>query len=136
MIDRRNGHLRVIGEQTHFDSLDDAKVHAKAVRERANKYGTNTITTGSTSPRGKVQLVENNAPGIDAVYRTAATRSRPHGTGRSTPAGASQPSPRKTAKSRPSTLGALLGSSSAAGGGLVDAISGGAVGLRPSRPLA
>jgi hypothetical protein len=68
VIDRRHGYPTFIGEQKHFDSLDDAKAHAKSVRERALHYGFNTISEGSSSPWGKVQGTDTLAPGIDAVY--------------------------------------------------------------------
>lgn len=68
VVDRRSGHFKIIGEQTHFATVDEAKAHAKGIRERAHKYGTNAVTAGSSSPWGKIQSVENIAPGIDAVY--------------------------------------------------------------------
>ena len=68
VVDRRHGYPKFIGEQTHFGSLDEAKAHAKGIRERAHKYGFNTISEGSSSPWGKVQGTDTLAPGIDAVY--------------------------------------------------------------------
>jgi hypothetical protein len=68
VIDRRAGVPKVIARQEHFESLDAAKAHAKGIRERAHKYGINNISAGSSSPWGKVQEVDNRAPGIDAVY--------------------------------------------------------------------
>lgn len=68
VVDHR-GHRPVTnGEQTHFESLDEAKAHAKSVRERANRYGSNQIAPGDESPWETIQEVQPMAPGIDAVY--------------------------------------------------------------------
>jgi hypothetical protein len=68
VIDLRGGRPLVISDQTLHDSLDEAKAHAKSVRERANRYSHNRISEGSRSPWGALQGVDPVAPGIDAVW--------------------------------------------------------------------
>ncbi|MBG0738822.1 hypothetical protein IV500_05230 [Paeniglutamicibacter antarcticus] len=64
---RRNRPL-VLGDRTHHESLEEAKAHGKAIRERANSYEHNHIGEGSRSPWGKLQGVDPVAVGIDAVW--------------------------------------------------------------------
>ncbi|GAA4032739.1 hypothetical protein GCM10023063_15080 [Arthrobacter methylotrophus] len=68
VIDHRGTRPLVISDQTHHDSLDEAKAHAKAVRERASRYEHNHISEGSLSPWGKLQGHTPIAVGIDAVW--------------------------------------------------------------------
>jgi hypothetical protein len=66
VIDFRGRHPLEVGAQTHFDSLDEAKVHAKAIRERSLGYDHTHISPGFRSPWGKVQSTKTMAVGIAA----------------------------------------------------------------------
>lgn len=68
VIDFRGGRSLVLSDQTHHESLDAAKAHGKAVRERASRYGHNRISEGSRSPWGALQGHDPVAAGIDAVW--------------------------------------------------------------------
>jgi hypothetical protein len=68
VVDYRGRYPLVIGEQTHLGSLDDAKAHAKEIRERARGYEHNHVSAGFKSPWGEIQETTVLAPGIDAVY--------------------------------------------------------------------
>ncbi|ACL42167.1 hypothetical protein Achl_4216 (plasmid) [Pseudarthrobacter chlorophenolicus A6] len=68
VVDFRGRHPLEVGPQAHFDSLDQAKAHAKAVRERAAGYDHTYISPGFQSPWGEVQETKALAVGIDAVY--------------------------------------------------------------------
>lgn len=68
VVDYRGQIPLKLKDQTHFDSLDEAKEAAKAIRGRNLKYGPNTVAAGSYSRWGTIQQVEPMAAGIDAVY--------------------------------------------------------------------
>lgn len=68
IVDFRGQHPVTLKDQTHFDSLDEAKEAAKAIRGRNFKYGPNTIAVGAYSRWGTVQKVQPMAAGIDAIY--------------------------------------------------------------------
>lgn len=68
VIDHRGQWPLKLKDQTHFDSLDEAKESAKEIRGRNFKYGPNTVTPGAHSRWGTVQQVKPMAAGIDAVY--------------------------------------------------------------------
>ncbi|MET4143798.1 hypothetical protein [Arthrobacter sp. UYCo732] len=68
VIDRRGPLPRMLANQQHFDSLDEAKAHAKSVRSRAVTYGTNGLSVGGDSPWGEIQEIEAMAPGMDVAY--------------------------------------------------------------------
>jgi hypothetical protein len=67
-VDYRGTRPLIISSQSHHDSLDEAKAHAKAARERANRYEHNRISEGSRSPWGPLQGHEPMAAGVDAVW--------------------------------------------------------------------
>lgn len=67
VVDHRGLRPLVIADGQDFDSLDEAKIRSKEIRERAHKYQHNRISTGSQSPWGTLQQVKAVAPGIDAV---------------------------------------------------------------------
>ncbi|QOT19205.1 hypothetical protein [Paenarthrobacter sp. YJN-5] len=68
VVDFRGRHPLEVSEQTHFESLDEAKAHAKAVRAQAMKHEHVYISPGFRSPWGEVQETKTLAVGIDAVY--------------------------------------------------------------------
>ncbi|WP_411373268.1 DUF7007 domain-containing protein [Arthrobacter sp. MPF02] len=68
VIDYRGDRPKVISSQQHFDSLDEAKEHAKTARTRAARYSLNHLFEGSRTPWGKAQGTSMMAPGIDAVW--------------------------------------------------------------------
>jgi hypothetical protein len=68
VVDYRGARPVVLSDQSHHASLDEAKAHAKAVRERASRYEHNHISEGSRSPWGKLQGHTPVAAGIDAVW--------------------------------------------------------------------
>jgi len=68
VIDRRGTAPRMLANQQHFGSLDEAKAHTKAVRNRAARYGVNHIAVGGDSPWGEIQEVQAMAPGMDVAY--------------------------------------------------------------------
>lgn len=67
VTDYRGDRPKVISQQQHFDSLDEAKEHAKAVRARISRYSLNHLSEGSGTPWGKAQGTSMVSPGIDAV---------------------------------------------------------------------
>lgn len=68
VVDYRGQQPFRLKDQMHFNSLDEAKDEAKAIRGRNLKYGPNTVAAGSYSRWGTVQQVKPMASGIDAVY--------------------------------------------------------------------
>jgi hypothetical protein len=68
VIDHRGQRPLKLKDQTHFESLDEAKEAAKAIRGGNLKYGPNTIAVGAHSRWGTVQKVQPMAAGIDAIY--------------------------------------------------------------------
>lgn len=68
VVDYRGNRPLEVGEQTHFESLDEAKAHAKTIRERAGGYEHTYVSPGFRSPWGKVQDTKCLAVGIDAAY--------------------------------------------------------------------
>lgn len=68
VVDYRGTRPLTISQQQHFDSLDEAKEHAKASRTRANRYSMNHLSEGTLTPWGKAQGTAPMAAGIDAVW--------------------------------------------------------------------